>query len=259
MKSSASEVRFLLVPLTREFRAPRREHSSSERSERLRTPAQGSLGDRGGCWFATPGRDPGVSRDSPVRSRSITLLLVGTTARQPRTLPCSLRELRSPQPASGLPPDNRGSLACSLRELRSPRPLLSESSNWLGQRVLAPQMGVQVPLPILPTPFDRASSDRTHFYAVAAGAVMRFQTSSCKVQSFVAAPSSSGSGPAWQGVRFGSGRSGVRISPPRQNRISNSIGRRLGFYPRGSGFESQGMHVSTGPSRAGSSGAATGS
>ena len=108
MKSSASEVRFLLVPLTREFRAPRREHSSSERSERLRTPAQGSLGDRGGCWFATPGRDPGVSRDSPVRSRSITLLLVGTTARQPRTLPCSLRELRSPQPASGLPPDKRG-------------------------------------------------------------------------------------------------------------------------------------------------------
>ena len=138
MKSSASEVRFLLVPLTREFRAPRREHSSSERSERLRTPAQGSLGDRGGCWFATPGRDPGVSRDSPVRSRSITQLHVGTTARQPRTLPCSLRELRSPQAH-----------------------LLSESSNWLGQRVLAPQMGVQVPLPILPTPFDRASSGRT--------------------------------------------------------------------------------------------------
>ena len=26
---------------------------------------------------------------------------------------------------------------------------------------MAPQMGVQVPLPILPTPFDRASSDRT--------------------------------------------------------------------------------------------------
>ena len=74
-----------------------------------------------------------------VRSASSAHLnRVGTTARQPRTLPCSLRELRSPQAH-----------------------LLSESSNWLGQRVLAPQMGVQVPLPILPTPFDRASSDRT--------------------------------------------------------------------------------------------------
>ena len=68
----------------------------------------------------------------------LTSTRVGTSARQPRTLPCSLRELRSPQAH-----------------------LLSESSNWLGQRVLAPQMGVQVPLPILPTPFDRASSGRT--------------------------------------------------------------------------------------------------
>ena len=69
---------------------------------------------------------------------------------------------RSPNYTSRLPPDNRGNVACSLRKLRSPQAhLLSESSNWLGQRVLAPQMGVQVPLPILPTPFDRASSGRT--------------------------------------------------------------------------------------------------
>ena len=119
---------------------------------------------------------------------------------------------RSPCYSSGLPPDNRGhchvrsASSAHLNPRRDYRPttadtlmfaprapltsahLLSESSNWLGQRVLAPQMGVQVPLPILPTPFDRASSDRTDFYAVTAGAVMRFQTSSCKVQSFVAAP-----------------------------------------------------------------------
>ena len=136
MKSSASEVRFLLVPLTREFRAPRREHSSSERSERLRTPAQGSLGDRGGCWFATPGRDPGVSRDSPVRSRSITQLHVGTSARQPRTLPCSLRELRSPQPRR----DYRPTTADTA--MFAPRAPLTSSTSLVGIVQLARTAGL---------------------------------------------------------------------------------------------------------------------
>ena len=84
----------------------------------------------------------------------------------------------------------------------------------LGQRVLAPQMVVRIHLPILlfprsqsepggsrcsavgrrPCPFDRASLDRTRFgletlmvrLAAAAGAVLRFQPSVCRVRFFVA-------------------------------------------------------------------------
>ena len=166
----------------------------------------------------------------------LTSTRVGTSARQPRK-----------------------------RCMFAPRAPLTSSTSLVGIVQLArtaglgPADGGSSPSSDSADPVRPSKLGSNSFNAVTAGAVMRFQTSSCKVQSFVAAPSSSGSGPAWQGVRFGSGRSGVRISPPRQNRISNSIGRRLGFYPRGSGFESQGMHVSTSPSRAGSSGAATGS